>query len=268
MSSKVFIIIGKSLAGKTTFLNKLLNDKAFCMLYNIHELVRLTTRKPRPNEVDGVDYHFISKKEYLDNYKGRNDVVISVFNSEFGRLYYITDLSKLEEDKNYITVGDPETVVKFRNILGDRLHVIWLMPPDWEIFKRFSQRDDNADYSDKKYKEIHRRYMDDLKKFNQKSNIFISNINCIILLGVTEVNYELFCEIIKGSCYGNQHHIGIILHGNKPPIPFDTTNNYPVIVRSFRNELLKGEVPLINGRVTINTEKETVRIDGKIVNQD
>lgn len=267
MSSKVFMIIGKSFAGKDTFLNKLLNDEAFCKAYNIHKLLRLTTRKPRPTEVDGIDYHFISKKEYLDEYKGRNDVVTSVFNSEFGRLYYITDLSKLEPDKNYITVGDPETVVKFRDILGDRLHVIWLMPPDWEIFRRFSQRDDNADYSDKKYKEIHRRFMDDLKKFNQKSNIFISNINCTILLG-TDVNYELFREFIAISCHSVQHHVGIILHGDRPPITFETTNNYPVIVRSFRNELLEGEVPLINGRVTINTGKETIRIDGKIVNQD
>ncbi len=55
----LLVISGPSGAGKGTLVNKLLEkDPSFVFS------VSATTRAPRPNEIDGVHYHFISEAEY------------------------------------------------------------------------------------------------------------------------------------------------------------------------------------------------------------
>ena len=56
----VFVISAPSGAGKTTLIEKLLQEFttfAFSISY--------TTRKPRPNEKDGEHYHFVTEEEFL-----------------------------------------------------------------------------------------------------------------------------------------------------------------------------------------------------------
>ena len=55
----LFIISAPSGAGKTT-LTKAVLEQFPDMLYSIS----YTTRKPRANEQDGVDYHFVSKQDF------------------------------------------------------------------------------------------------------------------------------------------------------------------------------------------------------------
>ena len=55
----MFILSSPSGAGKTTIARRLLaEDKA------LHSSVSCTTRPPRPGEVDGVDYFFVSQTEF------------------------------------------------------------------------------------------------------------------------------------------------------------------------------------------------------------
>ena len=178
--SKVFMIIGKSYSGKDTLLNEILSDKEFCEKYNLHRLVRYTNRKKRENEVDGETYHFISDSE-CEKFNYNDEVVITSYKSEFGVLNYITDLTELESDKNYIGISDLESINSYRCLLGARLIVICLMPPNWEIFRRFGMRNDVVD-SELKYKEICRRFMDDLDKFS-RINEYIHDCNCIVVIG-------------------------------------------------------------------------------------
>ena len=55
----VIIISGPSGSGKSTVINALCEADETLQLS-----VSATTRKPRPGEVDGVDYHFLSKAEF------------------------------------------------------------------------------------------------------------------------------------------------------------------------------------------------------------
>jgi guanylate kinase len=55
----IFIVSGPSGSGKTT-----LTKRVVKMTDNLRFSVSYTTRRPRPNEIDGVDYRFISKKEF------------------------------------------------------------------------------------------------------------------------------------------------------------------------------------------------------------
>ena len=55
------VLSSPSGVGKTTITKKIQQK------YNRFKIsVSHTTRKPRPNEVNGVDYHFVSEKEFQD----------------------------------------------------------------------------------------------------------------------------------------------------------------------------------------------------------
>lgn len=57
----MLVISSPSGAGKTTLARKLMNEFEDVVLS-----VSATTRAPRPNEVDGVDYHFRSETQFRD----------------------------------------------------------------------------------------------------------------------------------------------------------------------------------------------------------
>ncbi len=57
---KLIVISGPSGAGKTTLLDRVLAEDDDCLTLSISA----TTRKPRGDEVDGRNYHFISPEEF------------------------------------------------------------------------------------------------------------------------------------------------------------------------------------------------------------
>lgn len=62
MDKKLFVISGCSGVGKGTVINKFMErNKDFILS------VSCTTRNPRPGEVDGVNYFFLSKEEFEQN---------------------------------------------------------------------------------------------------------------------------------------------------------------------------------------------------------
>jgi guanylate kinase len=76
----LFVMSSPSGAGKTTLSRKLLEADA-----NISLSVSVTTRKPRPGEVDGKDYHFISTAKFNDMVsKGELLEWATVFGNSYG----------------------------------------------------------------------------------------------------------------------------------------------------------------------------------------
>jgi guanylate kinase len=59
LKGKIFVISAPSGCGKTTLANKLLEDKP-----DIMASISVTTRDPRPGEMDGKDYHFVAKEKF------------------------------------------------------------------------------------------------------------------------------------------------------------------------------------------------------------
>ena len=55
--NRLIIICGKTNSGKSTLKNALLQ-------HGFESIVTYTTRSPRPGEVNGVDYHFVSEEEF------------------------------------------------------------------------------------------------------------------------------------------------------------------------------------------------------------
>jgi guanylate kinase len=59
-AGKLVVISGPSGAGKTTLLKRLFSRAPVPLVAS----VSATTRAPRPGEIDGVDYHFLTKEEF------------------------------------------------------------------------------------------------------------------------------------------------------------------------------------------------------------
>ena len=76
----LFIIAAPSGCGKTSLVNALLKKSS-----NICVSVSHTTRKPRPEEVDGTNYHFISVNEFQEMIKDNKFVEFAeVFENLYG----------------------------------------------------------------------------------------------------------------------------------------------------------------------------------------
>ena len=59
----LIILSGPSGVGKETVRNRLMKIKKFELVYSIS----MTTRSPRNQEVDGVNYYFVSEEEFKRN---------------------------------------------------------------------------------------------------------------------------------------------------------------------------------------------------------
>jgi len=55
----IFVVSAPSGAGKTTLIRRLLSE-----VQGVHFSVSHTTRRPRPGEAEGVDYHFIDRAQF------------------------------------------------------------------------------------------------------------------------------------------------------------------------------------------------------------
>lgn len=64
----LIIMSGPSGVGKGTIREKLMEDKSLKLFYS----VSMTTRSPRPGEVDGREYYFVSKDEFKANIERGN----------------------------------------------------------------------------------------------------------------------------------------------------------------------------------------------------
>ena len=102
---KGFLIVysGPSGVGKGTILKEVLNVKTLKLKYS----VSLTSRKPRPGEVDGKDYFFVTKKEFEKAIKNNELLEHATFVDN----YYGTPKKYVEEmtNKGYNVLLEIET---------------------------------------------------------------------------------------------------------------------------------------------------------------
>lgn len=68
-SGILFIISGPAGVGKTTVVNALLN---FVPQNKLKRSITATTRNPRPEEINGSHYFFVSEKDFQKKYKMMN----------------------------------------------------------------------------------------------------------------------------------------------------------------------------------------------------
>ena len=142
---KVAVIAGPSGSGKNAIINEILQRYQRCV-----RLVTATTRKPRPGEVDGVDYHFLTEQKF-ERGMARGDIpehrFIKALNTYYG--IYLPDLE--EKIKTYSVVFAQVDIIGAR-LLKERYgaSTIFIMPENIEQFgARLRAR--NPEMSDREF---------------------------------------------------------------------------------------------------------------------
>ena len=87
----VIIFTGPFGAGKDTIVREILKDSSL----SITKPSRYTTRKPREKEVDGIDYHFVTKEKFEEMIKNKEFFQWEIVNQN--GFYYGTSFNNLQE---------------------------------------------------------------------------------------------------------------------------------------------------------------------------
>ena len=160
------ILSSPSGVGKTTLTKKIQQKYP-----NFKISVSHTTRIPRSNEVDGVDYHFVSKesfKKLID--QNQFYEYAKIFENYYGTLRKTVDKDIISNDLIFdIDWQGTKQLSKFSNL---KLIKIFLIPDSKEeLKKRLIKRDQNTkEEVDKRYKSFN----DDVKHWNDYDYIIIN----------------------------------------------------------------------------------------------
>ena len=164
----LLVISSPSGTGKTTICKKLLEyDK------NIHLSVSVTTRKKRKNEVEGIDYYFRSKKDFL-NLKSQNSFIENafVFENYYGTLKSEV-LEHLENGIDVLIDIDWQGTRQITQAMKGNLIKIFLLPPSIdELKKRLSKRNSDS------IKEINFRMskaLKEIKHFDEYDYVLVND---------------------------------------------------------------------------------------------
>lgn len=191
----LYCILGKAGSGKDTLLKRVLEKNK-----NLKVAISHTTRPIRKNEIDGVDYHFISEKEFI--YMDENNEFIetrkyNVVDEEKNKniWYYGLSYDAIKENNDYLVIVDVKGLNELkRNLKGTKI-ISFYIEADKEIRRqRYINRDK---MSNKKLKEMERRFIADEEDFSLSKlegiDYFLNNNNLNDLL----VNEKLINKIIK-----------------------------------------------------------------------
>ena len=126
---RMLVVSGPSGSGKSTICKRLLLDPRVVFS------VSATTRKPRPGEVDGRDYHFLSADEFRARIaKGAFIEHAEVFGNLYGTLREPMEAAKAR-GQVYLLEIDVQGANQLR-ALGEEGVYIFIAPPDFEELKR------------------------------------------------------------------------------------------------------------------------------------
>ena len=134
---KCIIFSAPSGAGKTTIVHALLNE-----IKELQFSISACSRDPRPNEVDGKDYHFIGLERFQQAIL--KDEFVE-WEEVYTNNYYGTLKSELEkiwaQGKTVIFDVDVIGGLNLKNIFGDQALAIFVQPPSYEeLEKRLRMR--------------------------------------------------------------------------------------------------------------------------------
>ena len=127
----MFVLSSPSGTGKTTLTKKLAeNNKNFAIS------ISHTTRKPRPNEINGKDYYFVSKKEFKDLLKENNFFeYANIFDNWYATLKKPV-LELLSRGKDVLFDIDWQGTKQLNKIKNLSLVTFFILPPNLKVLKK------------------------------------------------------------------------------------------------------------------------------------
>jgi len=178
---KIVLISGPSGVGKGSVREILMKKNIFDLNYSIS----MTTRKPRKNEKNGVEYFFVSKETFQENIRDNNFIEWE----EFSGNYYGTPLNfikkSLQEGKNILieleTKGAKKIINEFKDVIS-----IFLKPPSMEELRnRIYKRGENTKSQEDERIMIAKKEVTEANNYkhvliNDNLELTVKNINSIL----------------------------------------------------------------------------------------
>lgn len=128
----LFVFSAPSGSGKSTLINHLMSE-----VPGLSFSVSATSRPPRGEEKDGVEYHFMSEEEFRqkikeDAFVEYEEVYAGTF---YGTLKSEID-SRLEKGENVVLDIDVKGGLSVKRLYGDKAVLIFIQPPSIDELRR------------------------------------------------------------------------------------------------------------------------------------
>ena len=177
----MFVLSSPSGAGKTTLTKKIAEHNSNFVISISH-----TTRKPRTNEINGKDYHFVTLEEFNKLVKKKSFFEYAkIFNNFYGTSKELV-LKLLSESKDVLFDIDWQGTQQLKKIQDLSLVTIFVLPPNIQILKeRLLNRHKGQD------KMIQER----MNKFNEEVSHW-NEYNYVVVNDVLSKCYDKILDII------------------------------------------------------------------------
>jgi guanylate kinase len=136
MEGKLIIFAAPSGSGKSTIINSIMADGGAEEL-NLHFSISATSRAPRGEEKNGVEYFFLTPDEFRE--KIANDEFVE-YEEVYTDKYYGTLKSQVDkqlaEGENVVFDVDVNGAMNIKKLYGNRALSIFIQPPSIEELRR------------------------------------------------------------------------------------------------------------------------------------
>ena len=185
----MFVLSSPSGAGKTTLTKKIAeNNKNFTIS------ISHTTRKPRPNEVNGKDYQFVSMQEFNTLVKENNFFeYANIFDNYYGTLKKPV-LELLSQGRDVLFDIDWQGTQQLKKVKNLLLVTLFMLPPNIQVLKqRLLNRHKGQEET------IGKR----MNKFNEEASHW-NEYDYVLVNDDLDTCYEKILSIIKSEKRGTR----------------------------------------------------------------
>ena len=207
---RLFVISGPSGAGKGTICKKLLES------VDISLSTSMTTRAPRPGEIDGKDYYFVTVDEFEEKIANGGMLEYArVFDNIYGTPKDMV-IKQLERGRDVILEIDVQGGLQIKKKMPEQAVLVFVLPPDLTTLRqRIIDRDTETE-----------EVID--KRFNEA-------INEIKLIG--EYDYYVVNDELDDAVYD----LKAIIMAERRRVP----NKIMPIVREYEKEFLQEDLYIL-----------------------
>lgn len=159
----IHALVGHSASGKSTIERRL-------EMKNIPRIISYTTRPMRDGEIDGIDYHFVSEREFME----RLDNGLFTEHAQYREWHYGLSLPDDYKEIDYVIVVTPKGFYELLEAVGSQwIRSYFISTNERTRLIRLASRGDDID-------EVIRRIQADridFADFESESNFIIENID-------------------------------------------------------------------------------------------